>query len=268
MKPIPIAPDYTAFLTEVKGRIQTARLQAGRAVNRELVMLYWDIGRGIVEKQKVAGWGDGVVEWLAADLRGEFPDIRGCAARSIWEMKRLYVAYNDPEILPQLVAEFQRAKARASTHFLPQPAAELPALPGKGKFSPQDRAKLPPDSIAKLLRIFVAEVPWGHHRVILDKVADPAARLFYLRATAQFGWSRSVLLNQIKGQAYERAVKEKKTHNFELALPEHFVEQADEMIKSRYNLVFLGIGEQKTGETPVFEIPSARVKGVLVTSHE
>jgi hypothetical protein len=49
MKPTPIALDYTSFLTEVKGRIQTARLQAGRAVNRELVMLYWDIGRGIVE---------------------------------------------------------------------------------------------------------------------------------------------------------------------------------------------------------------------------
>ncbi len=55
MKPTPIAPDYTSFLTEVKGRIQTARLQAGRAVNRELVMLYWDIGRGIVEKQKNVG---------------------------------------------------------------------------------------------------------------------------------------------------------------------------------------------------------------------
>ena len=46
MNPAPIAADYTAFLTEVKGRILTARFQAGRAVNRELVMLYWDIGRG------------------------------------------------------------------------------------------------------------------------------------------------------------------------------------------------------------------------------
>jgi hypothetical protein len=60
----------------VKGRIQTARLQAGRAVNRELVMLYWDIGRGIVEKQQVAGWGEAVVERLAADLRAAFPQGR------------------------------------------------------------------------------------------------------------------------------------------------------------------------------------------------
>ena len=69
----------------------------------------------------------------------------------------------------------------------------------------------------------------------------PRARLYYLRATASFGWSRNVLLNQIKAGAYERAVKEKKTHNFALALPEHFAEQADEMLKSCYNLEFLGI---------------------------
>jgi predicted nuclease of restriction endonuclease-like (RecB) superfamily len=93
------------------------------------------------------------------------------------------------------------------------------------------------------LRQFLAQVPWGQHLLILNKLTDPAARLYYLRATAQLGWSRSVLLNQIKARAYERAVKEKKTHNFALALPEHFAEQADEMMKSRYNLEFLGISQ-------------------------
>jgi len=214
MKPTPIAPDYTSFLTEVKGRIQTARLQAGRAVNRELVMLYWDIGRGIVEKQQTAGWGEAVVERLAADLRAEFPDMRGFSGRNVWDMKRLYLACSEPEFLQQAVAEMGRAG------ILQQTAEE---------------------TLSHAVRELVAAVPWGHHRFILDKLSDPAARLYYLRATAQFGWSRSVLLNQIKGQAYERAVKEKKTHNFALALPEHFAEQANEMLKSRYNLEFLGI---------------------------
>lgn len=58
------------------------------------------------------------------------------------------------------------------------------------------------------MRELVASVPWGHHVELMKKLKDPAARLYYLRATAQFGWSRSVLLNQIKGQAYERAVKD------------------------------------------------------------
>lgn len=77
--------------------------------------------------------------------------------------------------------------------------------------------------------------------MILNKLTAPAARLWYLRATASFGWSRNVLLNQIKAGAYERAVTEKKTHNFDLALPEHFAEQAEEMLKSSYNLEFLGL---------------------------
>ena len=58
MKPALLIPDYAAFLTEVKSRIHSARLNAGRAVNRELILLYWDIGRGIVEKQTVEGWAN------------------------------------------------------------------------------------------------------------------------------------------------------------------------------------------------------------------
>ncbi len=68
-------PDYAAFLASLKERILQARTSAARAVNRELILLYWDIGRGIVEKQQTAGWGEAVVERLAADLRAEFPDM-------------------------------------------------------------------------------------------------------------------------------------------------------------------------------------------------
>jgi predicted nuclease of restriction endonuclease-like (RecB) superfamily len=213
MKPTPIAPDYTNFLTEVKGRIQTARLQAGRAVNRELVMLYWDIGRGIVERQKVLGWGDAVVERFAADLRAEFPDMQGFSPANVWRMRQCFEAYSGPEFLAQAVRELG-----------PVPVG-----------MPRDQF------LAQAVRELVAAVPWGHHVFLLGKIKEPHGMFYYLRATAQFGWSRSVLLNHIKGQAYERAVKEKKTHNFELALPEHLAEQADEMLKSRYNLEFLGI---------------------------
>jgi predicted nuclease of restriction endonuclease-like (RecB) superfamily len=95
--------------------------------------------------------------------------------------------------------------------------------------------------VVSFLQQLVAEIPWGQNLLILNKLSDPAARLYYLRATAQFGWTRNVLLNQIKAGAYERAVTEKKSHNFPLALPEHLAEQADEMLKSSYNLEFLGI---------------------------
>lgn len=119
-----------------------------------------------------------------------------------------------------------------SEEFLSQIARDLEK---SGKSLPSG------EKLSQLVREMVATVPWGHHANALPRVTDPAARLWYLRATARFGWSRNVLLNQIKAGAYERAVTEKKTHNFDLTLPEHFAEQADEMLKSSYNLEFLGL---------------------------
>jgi predicted nuclease of restriction endonuclease-like (RecB) superfamily len=229
-----LTTDYKRFVTDLKSRITSARLAAARHVNRELVTLYWDIGRGIVEKQKELNWGESVVEMVAAELRAAFPDMTGFSARSVWEMKRLYEAYSASDFLSQVVRETSRKSQRP---ILRQPVAELSQPSNR----PQAVAKLGPTEPGSFLQQLVAEIPWGHHLLILNKLTAPAARLWYLRATASFGWSRNVLLNQIKAGAYERAVTEKKTHNFDLALPEHFAEQAEEMLKSSYNLEFLGL---------------------------
>jgi predicted nuclease of restriction endonuclease-like (RecB) superfamily len=89
------------------------------------------------------------------------------------------------------------------------------------------------------MKQLVSQIPWGHNILILQKVSTPEARLFYLKSTAKFGWSRNVLLNQIKANAFERAYKNKKTHNFPAVLPEYLADQADEALKSSYNLEFL-----------------------------
>lgn len=92
-----------------------------------------------------------------------------------------------------------------------------------------------------ILQQLVGEIPWGQNILILQKVKSVEARKYYLEATAKFGWTRNILLNQIKAGAYERARLEKKTHNFPTVLPEYLAEQADEALKSSYNLEFLGI---------------------------
>jgi predicted nuclease of restriction endonuclease-like (RecB) superfamily len=219
-------PDYPAFLDALKERILHARTSAARAINRELALLYLDIGRAIVEKQRVLGWGESVIDRLSTDLQDAFPRTTGFSPRNLRDMKRFYVAYSDESIWRQPVAKMSKSLSSGRTPIWPQAVAKLD------------------ESIATIdfLRQLVAQIPWGQHLLILNKLTNPVARLYYLRATAQLGWSRSVLLNQIKARAYERAVKEKKTNNFALALPEHFAEQADEMMKSRYNLEFLGIG--------------------------
>ena len=204
-------PDYPAFLAALKDRILQARTIAARAVNRELVLLYWDIGQRIVEKQRTAGWGEAVVERLAADLRAEFPDMRGFSADNLWRMRQCFEEYSASEFLEQAVPELEKVGGQ----FLEQPVPE--SLPGTDLSTPT-KGKDHGEKLAQAVRELVAGVPWGHHLELLKKVKAPKARLYYLRATVQLGWSRSVLLNQIKAGAYERAVKEKKTHNFTLAL--------------------------------------------------
>ncbi|MGI2228977.1 PDDEXK nuclease domain-containing protein [Burkholderia vietnamiensis] len=97
--------DYPALLAAVKERIQSAQYAALRAVNKELVGLYWDIGRMIVERQQSEGWGKAVVAQLAADLQADYPGTGGFSASNLWRMKGFFETYNDTAKLAPLVRE-------------------------------------------------------------------------------------------------------------------------------------------------------------------
>ncbi|HPC57988.1 MAG: PDDEXK nuclease domain-containing protein [Kiritimatiellae bacterium] len=101
----PVPADYGALLVAVKERVRAAQYQALKAVNRELVGLYWDIGRLIVERQANAGWGKAIVQQLAADLQREFPGIGGFSASNLWRMKAFFETYAGSEKLAPLVRE-------------------------------------------------------------------------------------------------------------------------------------------------------------------
>jgi len=96
---------YTALLVEVKQRIRSAQYEALRAVNEQLIGLYWDIGRLIVERQQGDSWGRSVVEQLARDLQAEFPGLGGFSAANLWRMRRFYETYTSNEKLAPLVRE-------------------------------------------------------------------------------------------------------------------------------------------------------------------
>ncbi|MFZ3170218.1 MAG: PDDEXK nuclease domain-containing protein [Candidatus Methanoperedens sp.] len=88
-----IPKDYTVLLNDIKQRVRSAQYEALKAVNKELISLYWDIGRIIVERQKEESWGKSVVEQLAKDLQVEFPGISGFSSQNLWRMKQFYQAY-------------------------------------------------------------------------------------------------------------------------------------------------------------------------------
>lgn len=101
--------DYKTFLAEVKERIRQAQYEALKAVNRELIQLYWDIGKMIVERQKQYGWGKSIVETLAQDLQKEFTGMKGFSKDNLWRMRKFYLNYSGNEKLAPLVQEISWA---------------------------------------------------------------------------------------------------------------------------------------------------------------
>jgi predicted nuclease of restriction endonuclease-like (RecB) superfamily len=102
--------DYKSLLQEIKERVYKAQHEALKAVNKELIGLYWDIGRIIVWRQKQYSWGKSIVENLAKDLQLEFPGIQGFSVQNLWYMRQFYIEYSKNRKLQPLVGEISWTK--------------------------------------------------------------------------------------------------------------------------------------------------------------
>ena len=180
---------YAEFLADLKERIRRARIKATLSANRELILLYWEIGRMILERQRKEGWGSKVIDRLAQDLRREFPDMKGFSARNLKYMRAFAEAYPDKEFVQQVAAQ----------------------------------------------------IPWFHHCTLLDKVKNPAERIWYIQQTIEHGWSRNILVHQIESGLYHR--KGKAITNFDRTLPAPQSDLAQEILKDPYVFDFLGLTE-------------------------
>jgi predicted nuclease of restriction endonuclease-like (RecB) superfamily len=209
---------YAAFLSDVANAVQHHRVEAVQAVQTISNQLYWNIGELIIKKQEEFGWGKSVILRLSQDL----PQLIGEGVS--WSPRNL-------QFMKQLVSEYSNVN-QADSHL---------------ESSKSDNSNVnQADSHLENLKKLVFSVPWQHNVLILQKIKDPKARIFYLQQTIKNRYSRAVLLHQIKANAYEHYVSKPSQHNFGTALPEHFQEQARESIKSVYSLDFLDINKPVT----------------------
>lgn len=96
---------YQAFLSDVKTRIASSRYAAARAVNTELILLYWDIGNSILQKQSSEGWGAKIVDHLARDLKASFEEMKGFSVRNLKYMRLFAETWPEKQIVQTLVAQ-------------------------------------------------------------------------------------------------------------------------------------------------------------------
>lgn len=222
---------YAALLARVKERVRAAQIKAAISANRELILLYWDIGRAIVDTQKDKGYGKRVVEILSIDLRREFPEMAGLSALNLWRMRAFYLAYAVPDQkLSQLVTESDSAPQK-----LKRPVSETSVQPAQ-ELHGQKLSQAATQSVRAAIEL-VASLPWGHNIVLTQKVKEVDARLWYARAAVEHGWSRAVLTHQIETQLHRR--EGKAITNFAAALPAPQSDLAHQTLKDPYIFDFL-----------------------------
>ena len=206
--------NYPQFLEDIKSRIRTAQIKAALSASREMIILYWDIGRSIIDRQTREGWGKSVVERLGVDLQKEFPGVGGFSVGNLWRMRALYISYT------------------VDTGKLVQTARDL-----GGPILAQLARELDGSSLPSVL----LQIPWFHNVILIEKIKDPLERLWYAHQTVENGWSRPVLVLQIESGLYER--QGRAVTNFKRTLPTPQSDLAQETIKDPYTFDFLTIAD-------------------------
>lgn len=208
----PNRSDYVQWLAELKLRYRSQQLKAAVQVNQTMLVFYWNLGKDIADHQFANTYGSGFFQKLSSDLRHELPDAKGFSPQNLWYIKRFYDLYSPVfRDIPLPTGNLQN---------FPQPGGKLPA------------AAEAPDGR------YLFMVPWGHHKLIMDKCfSAPEKALFYIRKIAEHNWSRSILMNFLDTDLYER--EGKAVTNFKSALPLPQGDLAQEITRDPYNFNFL-----------------------------
>ena len=120
-----VSPDYRAFLDDLKARVRAAQLRASFSVNREMVLLYWSIGRDILDQQRRKGWGAKVIDQISRDLLREFPKMKGLSPRNLKYMRAFAEAWPEESIVQGALAQLTWYHQIALLEKLKSPAERL-----------------------------------------------------------------------------------------------------------------------------------------------
>ena len=201
--------DYMQWLSDLKHRYRHQQLKAAVYVNRALIEFYWELGRDIVERAWENVYGSGFFGKLSTDLKKKLDSAQGFSENNLRYMRAFYRLY------------------APWVQNLQQPVGESVATGDNGASS--------------LSALF--SIPWGHHVQIINKCSGCLAKaLFYVRKCQEYNWSRSVLMNFLDTDLYER--EGKAVTNFQTALPLPQGDLAQEITRDPYNFNFLTLEEK------------------------
>lgn len=227
--------EYSNWIVSLKSSIKQRQIKAAIAVNSNLIMMYWELGKQIVERQEEAKWGTGFIDQLSKDLKSEFPDIKGFSRSNLFAIKKFYLFYrsdflithqgnNEEEINEDL-------KLISESGIVHQAGGQV-----KNELIHQAGGQFEEG----FLKCF--QVPWRHNVTIIEKVKSIKEACFYINETVKNSWSRSVLEYQIETNLFSR--QGNTVNNFKNTLPGIQGDLARELLKDPYNFEFLTLSTQ------------------------
>ena len=199
---------YKQIFENIKQEVLKSQYKAMQIVNKELIFMYWHIGKIIGDNSK---WGNKFIDSLSIDLKLEFPKVTGFSVRNLKYMKKIAEEYPDFEFVQQVVAQ----------------------------------------------------IPWGHNIILIDKVKNIEERKWYIKQSIINGWSRSLLTMQIESKLYERQVVAEKVTNFPATLPDIQSDLAIQTMKDPYLFDFISL-KGKVKEIEIEKAMIDRIKDVLI----
>ena len=232
---IKIDSEYRSWISEISRRFRQTQIKASIAVNSGMLAFYWSLGRDIVTMKAENRWGSKFMEALSLDLQTELPMAKGFSVTNLRYMRNFYTLYAplikklvDLQIPPQLGGEFQ----------------ESPLIPPQVGGKIQKAAENVPQLEGQLQIPAILCIPWGHHKLIIDKFAKGdkiEEALFYVQQTLENNWSRAVLMNFLDTNLYER--QGKAITNFKATLPPEKSDLAQELTRDPYCFDFLTLAK-------------------------
>ena len=199
---------YKEIFENIKQEVLKSQYKAMQVVNKELIFMYWHIGKIIVDNSR---WGNKFIDNLSIDLKLEFPETTGFSVRNLKYMRKIAEEYPDFEFVQQVVAQ----------------------------------------------------IPWGHNIILLDKVKNIEERKWYINQSIINGWSRSLLTMQIESKLYERQVIAEKVTNFPMTLPDVQSDLAIQTMKDPYIFDFISL-KGKAKELEIENAMIGKIKDVLI----
>lgn len=211
--------NYYVWLKGLKNQIKQSQINAALAINSELILLYWNSGVQIVDKQENTEWGSGFIDQLSNDLRAEFPNMAGFSKRNLEIIRQWFLFYSsESSIAKQVVSQLKKA------YF---PISEVSGKASSGIEISQ----------FGLIASKLSLIPWGHHIKIIQKIKNVDQAFFYIEKTIENNWSRAVLEYQIETNLHGR--QGKAINNFNATLPAVQSDLAHALLKDPYHFEFL-----------------------------